>query len=311
MMTITQLEYILAVDQFRHFGKAAKYCSITQPTLSMQIQKLEDELGVIIFDRSKNPILPTEIGKKIITQAKVTIKEHHKIATIIDQDNELLTGEITLGIIPTLCPYLLPFFLEKFQQEYPQVRLSIREMQTPHIIAALDNDTIDAGILVTPLKNNQIIERKLFTEKFDLFLSKNHPLLKKPQIKVEDIKGMQPWLLEEGHCLRDQILNICKMQQKEEEIVFKAGSLETLVNLVSSGSGFTLLPEIATHYYQHYKNQIKEFTGLIPLREVSIVHSRLFLKERIIEALQNTIVNSLPKGLSSHRNQKTKIINIF
>lgn len=310
-MTITQLEYIIAVDQLRHFGKAAKHCNITQPTLSMQIQKLEEELGVIIFDRSKNPILPTEIGKKIIAQAKVTIKEHHKIATIIDQDNEELTGELTLGIIPTLCPYLLPFFLDKFQQEYPQVKLSIREMQTPHIISALDNDTIDAGILVTPLKNDSIIERKLFTEKFDLFLSKNHPLLKKSQIKVEDIKGMQPWLLEEGHCLRDQILNICKMRLKQDDIVFKAGSLETLVNLVSSGNGFTLLPEIATYYYQHYKNQIKEFTGMIPLREVSIVHSRLFLKEKIIEALQNTIVNSIPKELNSHRNQKTKVINIF
>lgn len=309
-MTLTQLEYIIAVDQERHFGRAAKACFVTQPTLSMQIQKLEEELGIIIFDRSKNPILPTEIGEKVICQAKRTIKENKKILDLITEDSDEVHGEITVGVIPTIAPYLLPFFLDDFKQSYSNVKLTIKEMQTPDIVSALEKDTIDAGILVTPLKNDHIIERKLFVEEFLLFSSRLHPFFKKKAIKADDLKGKQPWLLEEGHCLRDQTLNICKLKAKDEEIMFKGGSLETLIHLVGHGNGFTLIPQMATYYYNHYKKQIKPFTGQVPLREVSIVHSRIFLKEKIIDALEETIIKMIPKELQSDKKGKSKVIPI-
>ena len=311
-MTLTQLEYILAVEQYRHFGRAAKSCSVTQPTLSMQIQKLEDELGEIIFDRSKNPILPTQLGLKIITQARLVIKEHKKIYGLIELDSKELSGSLSLGIIPTLCPYLLPFFLEDFMQEYPNVKLSIKEMQTPDIIKALEDDSLDAAILVTPLKHSQIIERKLFTEQFHIFTSKLHPFFSRKEIKMSDLKGQTPWLLEEGHCLRDQVLNICKIRKisARSDLIFEGGSLETLINLVNHGNGSTLIPEISTFYYSKFKNMIKPITAPTPLREVSIVHSRIFLKEKIIDAVEKSILKKLPNTLISNKNKAQNVVKI-
>jgi LysR family hydrogen peroxide-inducible transcriptional activator len=210
-MTITQLEYILAVEQYRHFGKAAKSCSVTQPTLSMQLQKAEEELGIVLFDRSKNPILTTDEGLLIIDQARVVIREYKKIFSIIDTFKDEVRGDLRLGVIPTLAPYVIPLFAGAFVKHYPLVNLTIEEFKTEEIIELLSRDELDAGLLVTPLEGENFIERVLFHEPFSVFASKNHHLLNKSKIKGNDLDTGDVWLLNEGHCFRQQVLNLCKI----------------------------------------------------------------------------------------------------
>jgi LysR family hydrogen peroxide-inducible transcriptional activator len=313
-MTLTQLEYILAVDKFRHFNKAAKACSVTQPTLSMQLQKAEEEIGLVLFDRSKNPILPTLEGEKVIAQAKIIVKEYKKIFDIIDEDKKDLHGNFKLGVIPTLAPYLIPQFAGEFSKKYPHVNLTIEEYKTEEIIKLLDNDEIDAGLLVTPLNEPNVIERVLFKEAFYVFTSKNHEYFKKSKVKMSEIDPDDIWLLNEGHCFRNQVLNICGIPNETREfsnLKFESGNLETLKNMVLSNNGYTLLPELAViNLSREQKSFIREFQGTIPTREVSLVHNRIFLKEKIITALEDVIVKNLPKELDSHKKRNVEIIPI-
>lgn len=313
-MTLTQLEYVLAVDKFRHFGRAAKNCNVTQPTLSMQLQKAEEEIGMIIFDRSKNPILPTLEGEKVISQARVVVKEYKKIFDIINDDKKILHGNFKLGVIPTLAPYLIPLFVGNFSKKYPKVNLIIEEYKTEEIIKLLSNDEIDAGLLVTPLNEVDMIERVLFKEAFYVFTSKNHDYFKKSKIKMNEISSDDIWLLNEGHCFRNQVLNICGIKNDAREfsnLKFESGNLETLKNMVMANNGYTLLPELAViNLNKDQKQFIREFLGTIPTREVSLVHNRLFLKERIITAIEEVIIECLPSELESHKKKKTEIIPI-
>lgn len=313
-MTLTQLEYVLAVDKFRHFGKAAKFCNITQPTLSMQLQKAEEEIGVIIFDRSKNPILPTIEGERVIQQARVVVKEYKKIFDIIDEEKTELHGSLKLGVIPTLAPYLIPIFAGEFSRKYPHVKLTIEEYKTEEIVKLLESDELDAGLLVTPLNETNIIERVLFKEAFYVFTSKNHPYFNKQKIKMSEIEADDLWLLNEGHCFRNQVLNICGIKDQAKpfsNLNFESGNLETLKNMVLSNNGYTLFPELAVlNLSRDQKQYIREFQGTIPLREVSLVHNRIFLKEKIISALEDIIIEHLPKELESHKRKKVEIIPI-
>ena len=285
MPSITQLQYLLAVDKNRHFGKAAKECHVSQPSLSTQLQKLEDELETILFDRSKKPILPTEKGIRIINQARKVLREHEKLMEMASNENDELGGSFKLAVIPTLSPYIIPYFVKSFARKYPKVNLEIEEYQTHEIIRLLENDSIDAGLLVTPLKEERIIERALFFEPFHLYVSKEHPLYKKKKVKESDLDGNDVWLLDEGHCFRDQVIKICSLKKnsaaKIKNITFKSGNLETLKNLIRQGSGYTLLPQMATsNLSKHEKeNMLKSFSKPVPTREVSLVHSRIFLKE--------------------------------
>ena len=313
-MTLTQLEYVLAVDKFRHFGKAAKFCNVTQPTLSMQLQKAEEEIGVVIFDRSKNPILPTLEGEKVISQARIVVKEYKKIFDIIEEDKHELSGSFKLGVIPTLAPYLIPIFAGKFSKKFPNVKLTIEEFKTEDIIKLLEQDELDAGLLVTPLKEDSIVERVLFKEAFYVFTAKNHEYYKKSKLKMTDINPDELWLLNEGHCFRNQVLNICGIKNNKKDfsnLKFESGNLETLKNMVMSNSGYTLLPELAViNLPKDQMDHVKEFQGTIPTREVSIVHNRIFLKEKIINAIEEVIVSNLPKELESLKKKNVEIIPI-
>jgi LysR family hydrogen peroxide-inducible transcriptional activator len=313
-MTITQLEYILAVDKFRHFGKAAKACAITQPTLSMQLQKAEDEMGVVIFDRSKNPIMITSDGEQIIEQARRVIREYKKIFSIIDANKEDVRGEFRLGVIPTLAPYVIPLFAGEFVKKYPHVNLTIEEFKTEDIIELLNKDEVDAGLLVTPLQGESFIERVLFHEPFYVFASHDHPILKKSKIKDKDLDVSDVWLLNEGHCFRQQVLNLCKISKDgsiHDNLKFESGNLETLKNMVLSSSGYTLLPELAVqNLSQADKKHVREFQNPVPTREVSLVHNRIFLKEKIITALEECIIERLPKELASLKRKNFEVISI-
>ncbi len=313
-MTLTQMEYILAVEKFRHFHKAAKACHISQPTLSMQVQKAEESLKIVIFDRSKAPILPTPEGVKVIEQIRKVIKEYRKIFDLINEETFEPSGEFRLGVIPTLAPYLIPLFITKFAKKYPKVNLIVEEFKTEEIVELLEKDELDAGLLVTPISGTNFIERVLFHESFYIFASKGHELLKVNKIKEKDLSGQDVWLLKEGHCLRQQVVNVCKLKEdgiKDHNLIFEGGNLETLKNLVKQGVGYTILPELAVmNLTSEEKKLVKEFQAPIPTREVSLVHNRIYLKEQTIKALEEMIIASLPASVESHKNKKIQIIPI-
>lgn len=312
-ITLTQLSYIAAVAQCRNFGKAAKSCFVSQPTLSMQIQKLEDELGVILFDRSKKPVEPTAIGKKIIAQTQVVLQEALRIEELIKADKGEISGTFKLGIIPTLAPYLLPLFLERFTTNYPSVKLVVEELQTQQIIHQLKEDIIDAGILVTPLHIQGIIEQPIFNEPFLAYLSPDHPLLSLDKISDKDLSLDDIWLLNEGHCFRDQAIEVCKKikgnNPRRKNLVFESGNLETLKRLVDQKFGYTLLPQLATLGMSNseQKKKVRFFKSPIPIREVSIVYGRSYLKKSIIEVLHKEVYASLPKELKTSKTRERVI----
>jgi LysR family hydrogen peroxide-inducible transcriptional activator len=299
-LTLTQLEYIIAVDTYRHFVTASEKCFITQPTLSMQIKKLEDDLGVIIFDRTKQPIVPTEVGEKIIAQARIVVAESKRINELIKDNSNAVSGELTIGIIPSLAPYLLPLFIGIFTQKYPLVKVKIVELMTEEIIHQLKKDTLDVGILVTPLNENGVIEKPLFYEKMVLYINKEHPLARKKILKTTDIATPDLWLLSKGHCFRSQVMNLCSYQrstQNELPFEYESGSLETLKRFVEKEGGYTLLPELAVDELdKNSTTRIKQFET-IPLREVSFAYTRNYSKKRLLTLLEEEIKKSVPKAL--------------
>ncbi len=314
-ITLTQLSYIAAVSKTRNFGLAAKSCFVSQPTLSMQIQKLEEDLGVILFDRSKKPVEPTVIGRKIVEQAQIALQEVTRIEELIKAERGEISGDFKLGVIPTLAPYLLPLFLERFTINYPGVQLIVEELQTQQIIQKLKEDQIDAGILVTPLNCRGIVELPMFHEPFLAYLSPNHPLLSLAEVSDKDLSLDDLWLLNEGHCFRDQAIEICKKSKgknlKRKNLVFESGNLETLKRLVDKKFGYTLLPSLAISGMPatEQKKKVRFFKSPIPTREVSIVYSRSYLKKSIIEALYEEVVSSLPKELTQSK-LKERVIGV-
>jgi len=261
VVTLTQLKYVVAVFEEKHFGRAALVCHVSQPSLSLQIQKIEDLLDVVLFDRSKKPVMTTSKGEKFVIKAKKILALIEDLETSILGTQEL-SGVFKLGVIPTLGPYLIPLFLEAFSKKYPKVKLKIYEKTTKDIVSALREDSLDAGLLVTPLKEDQIIERVLFSEKLYIYASKDHELNSLECIKSKDLMDQSNfWLLNEGHCLRDQALNLCDLDTKDSNVQFETGSLETVKELVKRGSGFTILPEMAA---LGLKDKIKPFKSPEP-----------------------------------------------
>lgn len=311
--SITQLEYIWAIYQHGHFAKAAQACHISQPTLSMQVQKLEEDLGIVIFDRSKKPILLTDVGKKIIDQVQSVLFEAKKIERIItDSKSEIMQGELTVGVIPTIAPYLLPRMLPILEKNYPQLRLKIMELQTNRIIEQLGNDEIDVGILATPLKLKKIIEIPLYYEPFLVLSRKEHPLNKTKKVNYANLSYDDVWLLEEGHCLRNQVLDICAMKlnkKTQRNFQFESGSLETLKRLVNSYGGYTLIPQLAADDIGSHTSLIP-FERPIPSREVGLVYQRAHYKEALIETLGEAILASIPTDISKIRQKDLDVISI-
>ncbi len=315
-MTLTQLEYILAVAKYRHFGKAAKACFVTQPTLSMQVLKLEEELGITLFDRSRSPILITAEGELVIEQARSVIREEKRLYDIVEHSRDEISGDFRLAVIPTLSTYILPLFLQSFVAKYPLVNLVIEERTTEEIIRLLAEDEVDAGLLATPLNESTLIEKVLFYEPFYLFVAPGHPLAKKKKVREADLDLQEIWLLNKGNCFRDQVLNICaetrghsSHQGNEDKIRFESGNLETLKNMVLTSSGYTILPHLAVEQLASpRKKLVREFTHPVPTREVSLVYSRRCLRERVLTALEEAILAALPKELRDLRSRDVSVI---
>jgi LysR family hydrogen peroxide-inducible transcriptional activator len=307
-MTIVQLEYIVAVDTYRSFVLAAEKCFVTQPTLSMQVQKLEETLGVKLFDRSRQPIVPTEIGREIIDQARVLLGESQKIKEIISDRQRELSGELKIGIIPTVSPYILPKIISGFVQKYPQVKLIVWEQTTEQIIQQIKLGMIDCGILSTPLRESTLMEIPVFYENFVAYVSKESKLSKKKNITPDDIDMEEIWVLNEGHCMREQVLNICQRRKSTKSFShfqYNTGSVETLKRMVDQNAGATILPELALDDLneKHLEN-VRYFKSPEPAREVSIVIQKNFLKRRMIEALKAEILEFVPKRMRSKKKKE-------
>lgn len=311
-MTFTQLEYIIAVDTYRHFATAAEHCYVTQPTLSMQVQKLEEELSIKIFDRSKQPVIPTEMGEAIILQAKKIMQERNELQDLISSKNGIVNGELRIGIIPTLAPYLLPLFIPKFTKKYPNVKVQVTELITENTIQQLKEGKIDVGIVVTPLHETNIKEEVLFYEKLIAYVSEKNKLYQKEFILSKDIDPNKLWLLEEGHCFRSQIINLCELRKNSKEgslFEYEAGSLETLRRMVDMGDGITILPQLATDdLNKSQKERLRNFSSPAPVREVSLITHKDFVKKRLVNALKNVILDAVPKSVKE--NKKEAIVPI-
>lgn len=301
MVTLTQLEYIVAVDTHRHFGKAAEACFITQPTLSMQIKKLEEDLEIIIFDRSKQPLIPTDVGARIIEQARVVLTQSGEINNIVQEHKNEVSGMLRIGIIPTLAPYLLPVFVGNYKRKYPNIIIKVVEATTENIIKLLHKDLIDVGILVTPLNEDKILEKPVLYEEMLIYANSGHKLHSKKEILVKDIATPELWLLSDGHCFRDQVINLCSYLGTTDSNLpfnFEAGSLETLMNIIDREGGITLIPELAkVNMSQKRAYNVEHFTEIKPLREVSLVYSRHFAKHKLIALLWKEMRESIPAEL--------------
>lgn len=291
-MTITQLKYVLAIAEHKNFTKAAEKCFVTQPTLSTQIQKLEDQLSITIFDRGKKPIELTEVGRKIVSQARNIVNEADRIQDIVDQQKGFIGGEFKLGIIPTVMPTLLPMFLKNFIKKYPKVKLLIEELTTEEIISRINDGHLDAAIAATPLDNENIKERVLYYEPFVAYVPNTHRLYTKQQLEVADLEMDDMLLLEDGHCFREGVINLCKTFKDhfDDNFQLESGSIETLIKLSNEGLGMTLLPYLHTLDMTDNQNaNLRHFMEPSPAREVSIIYHKSELKMQIITALHDVI----------------------
>jgi len=314
-MTLVQLEYLLAVDTYRHFSTAAEHCFVTQPTLSMQLQKLEEALGVQLFDRSRVPVRPTETGKEIIAQARMVVAEAKKIQEIVDNQKKELAGELRIGVIPTLAPYLIPLFITSFIEKYPEVRVVVQELLTEEIVDKLNHEQLDAGLLVTPLSHKSIKEIPLFYEAFYTYINPKHRLAKYKTISPAQLDIDELWLLNEGHCFRSQVLHICNQGIKNmitqgSSLDYKSGSLETLRRIVETQHGLTLLPELLVlELPEDKRRMVHPFEEPQPLREVSLAVHKSFLKRKLVEALQQEIIAAVPDSIKQRRKEQVIAIN--
>ncbi|MBI6120482.1 LysR family transcriptional regulator [Salegentibacter maritimus] len=302
-MTITQLHYVLAVAEHKNFTKAAQKVFVTQPTLSMQIQKLEEELDVQIFDRTKKPIQLTETGQKIVQQARNIVNESDRIQDIVDQQKGFVGGIFKLGVIPTIMPTLLPMFINNFIKKYPKVKLKIEELNTEAIIERLREGHLDAAIAATPLELPGIKENVLYYEPFVGYIPNEHRLHHKDKIEINDLDIDDMLLLEDGHCFKDGIINLCKSSRNYDEDHFQleSGSFETLIKLANEGLGMTLLPYLHTlDLKDNEKKNLRMFKDPVPAREVSLIYNRSELKMQIIEAIRSTIAGVVKGAITFH-----------
>lgn len=304
-MNFQQLEYIVAVERHRHFVTAAEHCYVTQATLSMMIKKLEEELNTKIFDRSKQPVVPTETGAKVIEQAKVILKEAERLKGISESVQEAAVGELRVGIIPTLAPYLLPLFLEDFLKKHPKIKLQISELTTDVIIERIKHNQLDAGILAIPLSDPDLVEKPLFTEEFVIYSSQKLLAVKKKYLLPTDLDPDRLWLLEEGHCLRNQVINLCELKVNERNLHqfdLTASSIETLKKVVEMNEGITILPQLSLSGLSKKQVQnTRQFKPPVPVRKIGLVCFRYFVKEKLLAALSESIITTLPESMLSDK----------
>lgn len=309
-MTLTQLSYIVAVDRYRHFATAARKSFITQPTLSMQIHKLEEELGQKIFDRSKTPVVPTLFGAKIIEQAKRMLSDAKAIEDLARAQDHSLKGTFKIGIVSTVAPYLLPRFLHPMIEKYPETKLVLEEGLTRDLVEAVSDDRLDAALIASPPDQPNILEEELYFEPFVSYVPSDHVIADQKSIDIDQINPEELLLLNEGHCFRDQAEKLCSRIRNSvpNRIQFSSGNLETLRRLVEQGCGVTLLPYLAVDedavFTNGRKARVIPFKEPQPSRRIRLVYSREYLKHTLIRALKKQILTHLPEVLTEGHSKK-------
>jgi LysR family hydrogen peroxide-inducible transcriptional activator len=305
-VSLTQLRYIVALDHHGNFGRAADACHVTQPTLSMQLHKLEETLGVTLFDRSRMPVVATDVGRLIVDQARVVLREAEWIADLRDMADGVVAGELRLGVIPTLAPYLLPRALRDLKARHPALELVVEELVTEQVVAALRLDRLDAGLIATVPDAADIVSTPLFHEPFVGYVSEGHRLSARRTISTDDLSADDCWVLAEGHCLRTQVSTLCGRAARggrsadacTRNARFESGNLETLKRLVEQGDGMTLLPALAAADLspELARRHLRPFTAPGPSRDVLLVTRRAHLKRHLIDAVVEAVRRSLPTG---------------
>lgn len=297
-MTLQQIEYIIAVDEFRHFARAAKHCNVTQPTLSAMIQKLEEELDAKIFDRSKQPVAPTEVGRLVIAQGRQVLAEATVIKSIVEEEKNMLTGTFRLGILPTIAPYLLPRFILSFMRKYPQLDLRVVEMKTAQIKEALLTGEIDGGIVATLDGMEDFRSQTLFYEEFLVYgkMEKEEPT---DVVRTADLQKAQLWLLDEGHCFRDQMTKFCQMKNaSQSQLSYRLGSMETFMRMAEGGNGLTFIPELSVfQLVEEQKALVHHFAIPRPVREITLLSNPQYIRLNLLAALVEEIRISVPESM--------------
>lgn len=289
------------MDRFRHFARAAEHCRVTQPTLSAMIQKLEEELGVKLFDRTVQPVCPTAVGEKVIRQARVVLSQAAQVKEIISEEKQTVSGTFRLGVLPTIAPYLLPRFFPQLIEKYPELDIRVTEMKTHDILQALHAGELDAAIVASRSDDRMLREETLFYEQFYAYVSRGEALFKKELIRTADVTGERLWLLDEGHCFRDQLVKFCRMEAvKISQMAYRLGSMETFMRMVESGKGITFIPELAfLQLTDEQRELVRPFAIPRPTREIVLVTDKDFIRVSLLAVLKEEILAAVPKEMLS------------
>ena len=299
-MTLQQLEYILAVERYRHFGRAAEACNVTQPTLSAMVGKLEEELNAKLFDRNRQPICPTPVGEQVLRQAKEVLSQADSIKDIVEEEKHSLNGTFRVGILPTIAPYLLPRFFPQLMKKYPTLDIRVREMKTYQIKEALIQGDIDAGILAQIEDLEEYDQTHLFYEKYEGYVSREDALFQKETLRTSDVASSRDlWLLDEGHCFRDQMVRFCQMKSSQtSQLAYNLGSMETFMRMVESGKGITFIPELAVmQLSREQKELVRPFAIPVPTRQLILITNRNFIRQTLLDVIVKEIQASVPKEM--------------
>lgn len=299
-VTPTQMRYAVAIAETRSFKYAAERCHVSQSGLSMQVQKLEDLLGAVLFDRSKKPVKLTKEGEAAVAQMRVVLREIERLGQVIVEESEP-SGRFRLGVIPTLSPTVLPLFLKRFLDAYPKVELTVEELKTDEIIARLHEETLDAGLAATPLSESGLGEEALAKEALYAYLPPGDPLLRKKRVTQAELSERELWVMPEGHCFRSQVLSYCGSEEavSPARVKFESGSFQTLIRLVDGSMGATILPALVVQSLPKRTRdaRVRALVAPTPVREIGVVTGRAALRRRVVEALAESVRSSLAEAL--------------
>lgn len=298
-MNIQQLRYIVAIDRFRNFARAADACNISQPTLSAMLVKLEDELDVRIFDRTNKVVKPTTVGERIIRQAQKALMETNRINELIAESKGTVGGQLTLSIGPTIAPYLLPKFIKHYRQYYPSVELTVKEMKADHMLEAILNGEIDAGIAISDNTRQGVLEMPLYTERFYVYLAESC-WRKLPVFKPENLEHENMWIMKEAQCLRDSAFSFCKARGKGHH-TYEAGSIETLIRIVDENGGYTIIPEMHLPFLtEKQAGNVREIKGdYLSQRRISLYIKDDYIRQRMLNTVADTLKSFVPARMMS------------
>jgi LysR family hydrogen peroxide-inducible transcriptional activator len=308
-MTLQQLEYVIAVYRNKHFGQAAEYCNVTQPTLSAMIQKLEEELGVKIFDRQSKPLKPTPEGQLIIEQAWKVLVRARKLKEIVAEEKQSLSGTFNIAILPTVAPYLIPLFLPKLMNSHPETDIRVTEMKTDDMKKALLHGDMDAGIAAMTDGMDDMKATLLYYEQFFAYVSRNDKLFENERIRTADLQGEYLWLLDEGHCFGDQMQHFCHLKAAaRSKKAYTSGSIETFMRIVESGKGVTFIPELATLQLSPVQKElVKPFALPVPTRQIVMLTGKSFIRKTLLQLIIDEIRTAVPTGMLTLKSTQKKV----